>query len=245
MKPIRYVTLALPILALPLMAQAGTSFADQFTLTGSAAVTSDYTFRGVTQNDEHVTPQLGVELGHQSGIYAGLWGSPVDFNDGGEAHTEIDLTLGYRYKVDAWSADMRYVYYAYPGADSSLDYNYGEFLFGGAYDFKTIVVGGLFAYSPNFFADSGHAEYFQAKLDAPLPYNLSAHGYVGKQFVHDNPKFGFPDTVDWNIGMGYNLEKIGLPQANLDLSYIDTDLSTADCADGCSGRVVGTITYSF
>ncbi len=221
-------------------AKAAPSAADAFSLSGSVAFTSDYRFRGVTQNDENPTPQVGLELDHDSGAYAGIWGSPVDFNDGDEAKTELDLSLGYRYETGPWKADARYTYYAYPGADSALNYDYSEVSFEGAYDLGAVTLGGFLAYSPNFFADSGHAEYVQAKLTAPLPHNFSAHAYLGKQFVADNDAFGYPDTVDWNIGAGYTFK-----QVNLDLSYIDTDMTSDECAAGCSGRVVGTVSYNF
>ncbi|MFZ4542249.1 MAG: TorF family putative porin [Rickettsiales bacterium] len=245
------LVLGVALLAIPRLALAAdnandatppaSSFSDQFSFSGAASVTSDYAYRGVTQNDEHVTPQLGVELAHDSGIYASIWGSPVDFNDGDEARTEIDLSLGYRVDLnEKWSADARYTYYAYPGAAASLDYDYSEISFAAAYDFGHAKLGGFFGYSPNFFADSGEAEYIQAKLDVPLPYEFSLHAYLGKQYVDDNAAFGYPDTVDWNIGAGYTYNQIGL-----DLSYIDTNLKKSECADGCSSRIVGTVTYSF
>ncbi|MBK8286564.1 MAG: hypothetical protein IPK97_17815 [Ahniella sp.] len=47
------------------------------TLTGT--LTSDYVFRGVSQSQESAALQGSVEVGHESGFYAGVWGSSVDF----------------------------------------------------------------------------------------------------------------------------------------------------------------------
>ena len=55
----------------------------------SANVTavSDYVFRGITQTDSHPAIQGGFDYAHASGLYAGLWASNVDFNDGGVTNT--------------------------------------------------------------------------------------------------------------------------------------------------------------
>ena len=229
-----------PAMALAADAPSSNTFFNDFSFSGTVAVTSDYAYRGITQNDEKITPQLGVEIGHSSGAYVGIWGSPVDFNDGGEAHSEVDFTLGYRYESGPWSTDTRYTYFAYPGARSSLHYDYGEAAFSLTRDFDVLSIGGMVAYSPNYASDSGDAYYVQALLDVPLPKDFAAHAYVGKQYVDDNAAYGYPDAIDWNLGVSYTYDAIGL-----DLSYIDTNISKAQCADGCSGRVVGTLSYSF
>ncbi len=246
MKPALALTLSILSLGVVSLANAadsepkGNSFTDQFSVSGSVGVTSDYRFRGVTQNDENPAIQAGLQVSHESGAYVGLWGSPVDFNDGDEANTEFDLMAGYAYEADAWSADVRYTYYAYPGASSALNYNYSEFQFEGGYDFSVLKLSGVFAYSPDFFGDSGDAEYLQAKLDVPLPYGFAAHAYLGKQYVDDNVAYGLPDARDWNLGVTYSYASV-----DLDLSYIDTDMDKTECPDGCSGTIVATLTYNF
>lgn len=54
---------------------------------GSAAVTSDYRFRGMTQNYNDPAVQAGFTLSHSSGLYAALWGSNVNF---GEADPHLE-----------------------------------------------------------------------------------------------------------------------------------------------------------
>jgi uncharacterized protein (TIGR02001 family) len=45
------------------------------TVTGSVALVSDYRFRGVSQSDKGFALQGGVNVNHESGVYAGFWGS--------------------------------------------------------------------------------------------------------------------------------------------------------------------------
>lgn len=246
MKTITYTALSLIMFCAPVYAaenNGGESTPvalDAFSFSATVTATSDYVFRGISQNDEKPALQASVDVEHESGLYAGLWGSPVDFNDGEEAEFEIDWYAGYAYETGPWSADARLTYYWYPGADDSLDYDYTELSFEGAYDFGTVSLGGFFAYSPEYFGDSGDAEYIQAKLDFPLPENFSAHAYLGRQFIDDNATYGYPDITDWNLGFGYSWEAL-----ELDLSYIDTDLNRSECTDGCESRVVLTASYTF
>ncbi len=66
---------------------AGMSFS------GTAALTSDYRYRGITQTFNDPAVQGGFLLSHETGVYAGVWGSNVDF--GGTAHLELDPYIGY------------------------------------------------------------------------------------------------------------------------------------------------------
>lgn len=246
MKTITYTALSLIMFCAPVYAaenNGGESTPvalDAFSFSATVTATSDYVFRGISQNDEKAALQASVDVEHESGFYAGLWGSPVDFNDGEEAEVEIDWYAGYAYETGPWNADTRLTYYWYPGAEDSLDYDYTELSFEGAYDFGSLALGGLFAYSPEYFGNSGDAEYIQAKLDLPLPENFSAHAYLGRQFIDDNATYGYPDITDWNLGFGYSWEAL-----ELDLSYIDTDLNRSECTDGCESRVVLTASYTF
>src|SRR5690606_32493275 len=48
-------------------------------VSGSVAVVSDYLFRGVTQTSENPALQGGVTWNHESGFYAGAWGSSISW----------------------------------------------------------------------------------------------------------------------------------------------------------------------
>lgn len=196
-------------------------------------------FRGISQKDENLALQSGLELEHDDGYFFGVWGSQVDFNDD-EATSEVDLYAGYNFEYDAFSGSLSYAYYAYPGADRTLNYNYSEWMVEGAYDLDLLSLGAFYAYSPNFFGSSGDGHYLQGKLDAPLPYDFAFHAYLGHQSVDKNDVYGLPDALDWNIGLGYTYG-----QMDFDLSYTDTNFSKDECGDLCSSRIIATATYNF
>ena len=197
---------------------------------------TQYRFRGVTQTDEEPAVQGSIDYSHDCGIYFGIWGSNVDFNDDDEAHLELDVFGGYKYQCGCLTIDLGAIAYLYPGADSSLDYNYIEFLLAASYDFDIFSLTGSVNYSPDFFASSGHALYPQLAIHIPLYCQLAVIAHVGYQTVEYNHAFELPDYTDWGVGV-----ELDILQFTFKLEYIDTDLSIVDCPDGCDATVVFSI----
>jgi uncharacterized protein (TIGR02001 family) len=82
---------------------------------------SDYVFRGVSQTDEDPTLQVGFTYTSPVGLYAGVWGSGVDFGDGGP-DAEVDYFIGYGVDItDSLNFDVMLNHYSYPGS-SDLAY---------------------------------------------------------------------------------------------------------------------------
>jgi uncharacterized protein (TIGR02001 family) len=231
---------ALACFFVPFETEAATTIGD-FELSANVGLVSQYSFRGIAQSNENPALQGGFDISHSSGLYAGVWASNVDFNDGDEAHIETDLYAGYANTVDKFSYDLGVIYYAYPGADSSLDYDYWEGKFELGYDFDIFSATAALYYSPDFFAGSGDALYSMLGVDVPLPADFSLSGHVGYQAVDDNAAFAVPDYTDWSVGLGYTYEGF-----DFSLQYIDTDLDEpGECADGCAERVIFGISRSF
>lgn len=232
-----YAFLALSTVFLSTPAQATTSIGD-VEIGANVGFVSEYSFRGIAQSNEEPAIQGGFDLSHSSGLYAGVWASSVDFND---ASIETDFYAGYSSSIDNFSYDIGAIYYAYPGAAGSLDYDFYELSLAAGYDFGLFSTSASINYSPEYFADSGHAEYYALSIDVPLPYELSANAHVGYQNIEDNAAFGTPDYTDWGAGLAYNWKGF-----DLSLSYIDTDLSEpSECADGCDAKVIFGISRSF
>ncbi len=90
---------------------------------GSAALTTDYVWRGTTQSNGDPAVQAGFKLAGDSGIYAQAWGSSVEFAPGTEASSEIDLVVGWSGPMsDALALDLNLTRYLYPGAAVDLDW---------------------------------------------------------------------------------------------------------------------------
>lgn len=242
------LTAALATLIGPLPATAGDILPGEFSAT--AGFTSDYVFRGQSQTDENPAVQGSLDWAHDSGVYLGVWGSNVDFDDGDQAQVEVDFYGGYSNTVyDALTYDVFAVYFAYPGADDSLNYDYWEIGMGLGYDFGFASVGGSFAWAPDdYFGGSGTGVNGVGTVSVPLPVGdgpiaLSIDGEVGRQFIEDNATFGTPDYTWWSIGLSASVEGF-----DISAYWVDTSLDQAECFGGsdlCEGRAVIAIGRTF
>jgi uncharacterized protein (TIGR02001 family) len=94
--------------------------ASAWSFPASISVVSDYIFRGQTQTWGQPALQLGVEADHQSGFYAGFWGSNVTSDWLPGASLEADISAGFRKKfASGLEADVGGTYIYYPGANFS------------------------------------------------------------------------------------------------------------------------------
>jgi uncharacterized protein (TIGR02001 family) len=168
MKQVKYLSAAV------LLALSGAAQAD---VTSTITLTSDYDFRGITQTGESPAVQLSIDLGTESGLYAGIWGSNVDqFSDGGldTASTEVDVYGGYKMSVGDLGLDFGLTYYTYAGAS---DLNFAEIYAKASF---SVVSGGVF-YSNDFGGkatgdSSDSALYVYADVNVPVgPVSLLAH----------------------------------------------------------------------
>lgn len=92
-----------------------------FAVTGSISLVSDYIFRGQSQTWGRPAAQLGVEVNHKSGLYAGFFGSNVSDEWLPGANLETDWYAGYRGTLPGAASDIGFdvggIYYYYPGGN--------------------------------------------------------------------------------------------------------------------------------
>lgn len=212
-------------------------------LSANVALTSDYTFRGISQTDEEPAIQGGFDLTHTSGLYVSTWASNVDFDDGDEATIEIDYYGGVAKSFGGLGVNIGAVYFSYPGADDDLDYDYVEGYASASYTFGLLTVDGGVDLSPEFFGDSGDAQHYYSGVSVPLGDVLTASGQIGRQEIDDNAAFGADDYVHWKLGLGATIGRFGV-----EIAYIDTDLDETECFGGsdlCDARAQLTVSGSF
>ncbi len=233
-------------------AQSAESLVDEKSITGTfsanVALTSEYLFRGISQTDDAPAIQGGfdyeVGLG-ESGIagYVGVWGSNVDFNEGGGtdgATIEVDFYGGVRGEFGktgiGW--DVGGIYYAYPGADSDLNYDFIEVQAALSYDFGPAAATLSVNFSPDNFGGSDDALYTKLAVDVPVGKYLTLSAYAARQEIDDNAAFGAPDYWEWNLSAGVNVAGF-----DLSLAYSDTDIPNA--GDAAGPTAIFTVSRSF
>lgn len=148
-------------------------------VTGNAGVTSNYLWRGVTQTDDSVAVQGGIDYEHDSGFYLGTWASNVDF--GNDTTYELDLYGGYSGSLgEDFGYDISYLYYAYPDSEDSIDF--GEVKVGVSWkwlslSYSTVINAGDDVASDPY--DDKDMSYIDASVSFPLTETLSLSAHYG------------------------------------------------------------------
>jgi hypothetical protein len=174
--------------------------------TGSAALTSDYVFRGVSQSNSDPAIQAGFEFASETGWYAGTWGSSISWLSdlsavGAEisSSVEIDAYGGYRGKFgESVSFDVGAIYYWYPG-DYPSAFNEAD----------------LFGYS-----DSDGSGYLDLGANWGFADTWTLNLHAGKQWIESNEDFEY---TDWKLGV----TKAFANGFSLAVAYTDTNADSA------------------
>ena len=192
--------------ATPALAQEEES-TPSVTVTGSASVTSDYRFRGVSLSGGDPAIQAGITVSHESGFYVGTWGSSID--DGGTdiyGEMELDLFAGWSGEVaDGVKVDAGILLYAYPTNEfGPVDYWEPYASVAGTFGPVTAKLGMAYAWEQDGLGGNDNF-YVYTNFDTAIPgapVTLSAHlGYTDG--VLAPPLLagtGDDNGLDWSIG---------------------------------------------
>ncbi len=115
-----FAPLGLVALCLALTARADEVAAPQpdYTITGNAAIVSDYMFRGISQTWGNPAVQGGGDLTMKNGFAAGFWASSISQNSYPGGLMELDLYASYGANFnDDWSWRAGLYGYVYPGGN--------------------------------------------------------------------------------------------------------------------------------
>ncbi len=192
-------------------------------ITANVALTTDYVWRGISQNQEDPALQGGFDYSHESGFYAGIWGSNVNF---GGASTELDLYAGWGTELsNGVGLDFGIIRYAYVGSDIASDNDFTEYYAGISY------AGFGFNYS---FGDEFGDQY---ELSYGYDFeNVSLAAAYGNYDVNDDGN----DYDYYSLGVSGSFG--GKSDLGWDVSYWDTDINNVDEAEG---RIVFTLSKEF
>lgn len=180
-------------------------FQAQAEVVGNVALTTDYVWRGITQNLEDPAIQGGFDYAAENGFYAGVWGSNVDFQ--GPESLELDVYAGWSKEFESGiGVDIGFIEYTYHGDENASDANFTEYYAGLSYaGFGfTYYVGDEF--DDNFEVSYGY-DFDKVSLSAVYgdydSYNYYTVGvsteYAGLGFdlsFHDNDIDGDDDLLD-------------------------------------------------
>jgi len=167
-------------------------------LSMNIGATSNYIWRGMTQNDNSTAFSGGLDWSNESGFYAGTWISQAwtDY--------ELDLYGGYNGSVGDFGYGLGVTYYTYPSDD---DANFAELGLSGSWQMLSFGLDYTFS---SDIKDTNAAETF---------IEGDVHYYVGASF-------DLPEDFSLGLTLGsYAFEDDGVDNADLDFTYYQVDLS--------------------
>jgi uncharacterized protein (TIGR02001 family) len=152
---------------------------------GSAALTTDYVWRGTTQTQGDPAVQAGFKASADNGLYGAVWGSNVEFAPETRASSELDVTVGWSGNVaEDWALDVNLTHYRYPS--TTVDLNWTEAI-------------GTLTWKQNYWAQLGYSTEalatdeagIYAQVGAKLPLNEqvrleAAAGYYWLDDAYDD-----------------------------------------------------------
>ncbi|HEY7808093.1 MAG TPA: TorF family putative porin [Croceibacterium sp.] len=224
---------AVPALADDTPAPAPASAPSPITISGSAAIVSQYRFRGLAQSDNKPAVQGSILVSTTPGFYVGTWGSSASagnspINIGG---TEIDVYGGYTHALgtSGLKVDVGVYGYLYPGAHLGNYYElYGSLA--ATMGPATAKVGVNYApsqrvFNYNFTSPTHENTYVYGELGSSIPGTpLSVHSHLG--YTSGGFDWG-KQYLDYTVGVSASWKML-----TLDASLVGTDLSRSDINAG-------------
>jgi len=174
----------------------------------NAALVSDYVWRGFTQTDNGVAVQGGADYSHESGAYAGVWASNVDYDD--DDSIEYDLYAGYAMEVGELEIDLGYISY-------NLD-DSGE----GAVEVYGSVAKDAFSGMLSIDIENDNNMYLEGGYSMDLPQDLGLDLHAGYTLPDDSDVDAW---FDLSATVGKSLEMVDVAAS---ISYVDADFAEDD-----------------
>ncbi len=212
------------------------STASALEFSGNVALTTDYVWRGVSQTDGSPAIQGGFDADLGNGLYAGVWGSNVDFGggdnqDNSDESVEIDIYAGWAGEFNGVGVDVGVLHYAYPTSGTETD-------------FTEVYVGlsmGMFSLTQYFGLDAGsddlgdynYGDYTDLGVDLGEYNGVALSAHVGYFDLNDDTG----DAWDWKLAASTSM-------FGVDWEVAYTDVDNTDAANDDDPNLVLTVSKS-
>ena len=96
------------------------TFTNAISVSGNAAIQTDYIWRGMTQNAGQNSVNVGLDIDFENGFYVGTWGAAVDV---GASTLELDYYGGYTFEMGGIGVNIGAIQVKY---DQNNDADFSE-----------------------------------------------------------------------------------------------------------------------
>jgi uncharacterized protein (TIGR02001 family) len=212
-------------------------------ISGYLAAESDYRYRGISQNNNEITPEGALNWTGPNGFYVGTWLARTDWG-GKNPGFEMDIYGGKHFDLGGTDLNVQAYYYAYPDFEPNglPDASYFEMMGILTHSFDKLTLTATGAYSPEWSLGGGTGWYGAATASYVLTDWLTASATLGHQWVELAPS----DYTHWDIGLTATYKSF-----TLDLRYVGNDIKSGDAGfwmatkDATKDTVKVNLTYNF
>lgn len=215
-----------------------------FDITGNVGLTTDFVWRGVSQNAHSPAVQGGLDCKQHVSlvdVFVGDWVS----NTGAPALMENDLYFGLSKELfSGFNAKLQYTWYAYL-KKSVL--NTSEFTAGVSYaPLSFLNIDANFNYILDYFGTETASTYVSFGPSVSLPLDVSLSPTIGYTIFEDKNKAGCKDYVDYKLSIikshadGW---KFALSYTNTNRDTYNADAGSFESASDSSIALAVTKTY--
>ena len=95
------------------------TFTNAISVSGNAAIQTDYIWRGMTQNNGENSVNVGLDVDFENGFYVGTWGAAVGV---GNSNLELDFYGGYTFEMGGIGVNIGAIQVKYDG-DNQYDFS--------------------------------------------------------------------------------------------------------------------------
>jgi uncharacterized protein (TIGR02001 family) len=207
--------------------------ADSSPVSFNVGLTSDYSYRGLTQTNKKAALQGGVDYSSPNGFSLGAWGSQITWlKDGGSSATmEYDVYGSYASKVGSVDYSVGFIRYLYPKDTNAVKADTTEWFVSGALNDITIKYSSSLT---NLFgvANSKGSTYLEASADVDAGSGITVTPHIGRQSIANNTG----DYTDY----GVTLSKEIAPSVSVSGAVVGTDLAGSE-----GPRFILSVSYGF
>lgn len=205
----------------------------EFTINGTAAVVSQYRFRGLSQSDNKAAFQGSITVTDKSGFYIATWGSSgagnKQYADGVTSYaspnngTEIDVYGGYSKTIMGFTLDGGGYGYLYPNEPTANLYEiYGDIT--KAYGPLGFKAGLNWAPKQHYFTAAGSEHHYSMYEYGEMTFTptqapaVTVHGHLG----HTGGGLDYiKEYIDYTAGVSYKWKAL-----TFDISGVGTNIGT-------------------
>jgi uncharacterized protein (TIGR02001 family) len=209
-------------------------------VSSTAALVTDYLWRGVSKTSNGMAFQSSIDFAHDSGFYTRIWGSSIQVDDDEDVgNLELRLYGGlsndFSISKYAFNYDIGVLHYDYPLA--ALEKNVNEIYFGLTASPVENLKTSIYLYSDLLLSNRFHYLDLTTKHNTLPRWGIKTSVHYGVYFKNSSSTYS-----DWKLAISKDWSIL-----NIELAYVDSSMNEmdADNRNLSDARVVGTLSATF